>query len=149
MAGAPLGSKNAEKLKTDELKAEAYQQYCAHLAKGKNKRTWRFRHPTGISVTWETMEKYIKEDPIKFDPIHKEIAYIDGYAVWEEICDGSAIGTNRNANTASLQMVMRNKFGWDKKELDDRVENPAVIESHERLMNEITQRQQPKIDAAI
>ena len=44
------------------------------------------------------------------------MAETKGYQRWEAIAEASATGENEKANTASLQMVMRNKFGWDKKE---------------------------------
>jgi len=111
---APKGNKNNQKLKTSDLKQEAYKQYCEHLAKGKSKRSWTFKHPE-LSLTWERMEKYIA-DEIELDPIQKELAMADGYLEWEKIAEDSAKGVNKDANTASLQMVMRNKFGWDKNE---------------------------------
>ena len=107
------GKKNALKLKTPELKKMAYEQYCAHLANGKTKKSWYFEHPQ-LMLTSETMEKYIAEDPCLFDPIHKEIAWRKGYQKWEGIVEGSAEGKNKDANTASLQMLMRNKYDWDK-----------------------------------
>lgn len=114
MAGAPKGNKNATKLKTPELKVEAYQQYCAHLAKGKSKKSWYFEHPE-LELTAETMEKYISDNPIDFRPITREIAEIKGFAYWEEVVEQSARGENE-ANTASLQMLMRNKYKWDKED---------------------------------
>jgi hypothetical protein len=116
MAGAPKGNKNALKLKTPDLKAEAYKQYCAHLAKGKSKKSWYFEHPD-LELTAETMDKYIAENPIDFRPITKQIAEIKGFAHWEEIVEQSARGENE-ANTASLQMLMRNKYKWDKETID-------------------------------
>lgn len=111
---APKGNQNNKKLTTSDLKRDAYEQYCAHLAKGKSKRSWTFKHPE-LMLTWETMEKYIANDP-EFDPIKKELALADGYLAWEQVAEDSAKGVNKDANTASLQMVMRNKFGWDKNE---------------------------------
>lgn len=116
MAGAPRGNKNALKLKTPELKAEAYRQYCAHLAKGKSKKSWYFEHPD-LELTWETMEKYIAGNIIDFPPIKKEISQCKGLAYWEEVVDQTALGNNE-ANLPALQMLMRNKFGWDKETIE-------------------------------
>lgn len=113
MAGAPKGNKNAKKLTSDELKREAYEQYCAHLAKGKDKKSWYFDHPD-MQLTWKTMEKYIAEDPIVFPPDKKEMAYSQGYQHWEGIAEGLADGSNKQACVPALQMVMRNKFKWDR-----------------------------------
>lgn len=124
-----LGKKNAQKLKTPDLKKMAYEQYCQHLAEGKAKKSWYFEHPE-LMLTWQTMEKYIAEDPSFFNPIHKEVAFAKGYQVWENIVSDSAKGTNKEANTASLQMVMRNKYDWDK-------ENSGQKETSEPLVKSI------------
>lgn len=130
------GNENAKKLKTPELCAEAYKQYCAHIANGKSKRSWCFDHPE-LTLTWETMEKYL-EDEVVFDPKKKKIAESKGFAKWEKVCEESADGTNRKANTASLQMIMRNKFGWDK---ESKQSGSPVDESHgknlDKMMNKL------------
>lgn len=115
MAGAPKGSKNAQKLKTPDLRKEAYRQYCAHIAQGYPQDAWCFDHPE-LTLTSETMEKYIREDPINFDPINKERAKAAGYKMWFDVLSDSAKGINEKASTASLQMIMRNKFKWDKQQ---------------------------------
>jgi hypothetical protein len=124
MAGAPKGNKNATKLKTPELKAEAYKQYCAHLARGKSKKSWCFEHPD-LTLTFETMDKYIDGSVIDFPPIHKKVAETKGFAFWEQVVEDSAIGKNKDANTASLQMLMRNKYSWDKEDLKEVAESAA------------------------
>jgi hypothetical protein len=114
MIGPPLDNKNGIKLKDPDIRQEAYRQYCAHLAKGKSKRSFVFRHPE-FSCHWVTLESYIK-DKVEFDPVQMELAKCEGYARWEQVVEDSAEGKNKDANTASLQMLMRNKYDWDKKE---------------------------------
>lgn len=130
------GNQINTKLDTLELKLEAYKQYCEHLRKGKSKKSWRMHHPD-VCVTWQTLEEYIKNEPNVFNPIQMQQAQIDGYAHWEEVVEHSAKGINEKANTASLQMVMRNKFGWDK---DDKKENsasqPLVVELIKKIREE-------------
>jgi hypothetical protein len=109
-----IGNQNATKLKTPELKEEAYRQYCDYIAKGLSKEGWYFDHPE-FSLTWETMEKYIKEDPIVFEPIKKKIAECRSFRVWE----GTGIAMMKGeakSETALFQLFMRNKFGWDKED---------------------------------
>ena len=65
---------------------------------------------------WETMESYIKNNPKEFSPIKVKLAKIKGFQLWEGVAESSANGTNKDASTPSLQMVMRNKYGWDKDE---------------------------------
>ncbi len=61
MAALP-GNQYNKKLKTPELKAEAYRQYCAHIAEGYSKENFWFEHPD-LTITWETVETYIKKEP--------------------------------------------------------------------------------------
>jgi len=109
---APKGNQNGTKIKNPNLRQLAYDQYCDHLAKGKSKKSWHFEHPE-LTCCWKTMEKYIK-DEIEFPPIKKEIAEAKGFYHWENVVEEAAIGTNEKANVAALQMLMRNKYGWDK-----------------------------------
>lgn len=139
-AGAPEGNKNGTKLKEPEVRQMAYAQYCDHLAKGKSKRSFVFKHPQ-FSCTWETMEKYIK-DEIEFDPLQKKIAEAHGFGVWEEVVEDSAIGKNKKANTASLQMLMRNKFDWDKVTDKESLVPPQIMQTFEDVMMQITKTQQ-------
>lgn len=111
---APKGNKFGQALKDPEMRQRAYQSFCDHLAKGKAIKSWYFIEGDCACV-WATMLEYIK-DKEEFDPIQKEIALSQGYNKWESIAEESANGKNKQANTASLQMVMRNKFGWDKPE---------------------------------
>lgn len=135
-SGAPCGNRNGIKLKDSEIRQLAYTQYCEHLAKGKSKRSWYFKHPQ-LSCTWETIEKYLL-DEIEFDPIHKKIAEAQGFGFWEGVVEDSAIGKNQAANTASLQMVMRNKFSWDKESGREVLVAPELTRSFEALMTQFS-----------
>jgi len=108
----PEGNTYSTKLKDKETKLKVYKSYCEHIASGKTQKSWKYMDGY-LCVSWMTMERYIKEDP-DLDPIHKELARSDGLLKWEEICEKSSIN-EIDANTASLQMIMRNKFGWDKR----------------------------------
>lgn len=110
---APEGNENGLKLKDPELRQKAYQKYCEWIARGKSSRSFTFVD-ANVMCTGQTIESYIRNNPIEFPAIHKEIAKAKGYAYWEQIVEDSASGINQNANTASLQMVMRNKFDWDR-----------------------------------
>lgn len=112
---APKGNKNGIKLKDPDVRQIAFQQYCAHLAKGKSKSSFVFKHPS-LTCHWETVDRYIKENPVEFPPIHTEIAKAEGYGVWEQVIEDGARGVNKDVNPACLQMKMRNQFSWDKDE---------------------------------
>lgn len=113
------GNDHAEKLKTDELKREVYKDYCDHIAKGYPQQSWYY-DKDGLMLTANSMENYFKRYPelckpgAVFDPVHKEVARSKNYQGWFDVSAGSAKGTNEKANTASLQMIMRNVHGWDK-----------------------------------
>lgn len=118
MVGAPEGNQNGVKLKDPDVRQDAYRQFCAHIAKGKSKKSFVFKHPD-LTCCWETVDKYIKEDPIEFPPIHTQVAKAEGYAIWEEVVEGAAKGINKDVNPACLQMKMRNQFEWDREEKKD------------------------------
>lgn len=109
----PLGNKEGLKLKDADIRQEAYRQYCEHVASGFSQESFHFDHPE-LSVTYKTMNKYIQENPTEFPPIHMERAKSQSRRLWEGVVHDSAKGKNKDANTASLQMLMRNKFGWDR-----------------------------------
>lgn len=135
------GNQHAKKLTTQDLKKQAYKQYCAHIAKGKSKRSWTFKHPE-VSLRWETMEKYIRENPDEFDLEHMKIAICEGFARWEQVVEDSAEGLNEKANTASLQMLMRNKFKWDKKDQEFDDQDPTELQlTHDKILHQIQQTQ--------
>lgn len=139
MPPGPPGNQHCLKLKTPEIKAKVYKSYCDHLAKGNSKRSWWFKDDeSGITLTSETLEKYLK-NPDDFDPIQIKVAMAQGYYYWEQVCGDSAIGVNEKANTASLQMIMRNKFGWDKNEEKQMPNSPfqeSIDSQHENMILE-------------
>lgn len=135
-----IGNKAAVKLKTIELKLEAYKQYCEHIAAGKSKSAWRLQHPE-VSLTWRHMERYIREEPEIFDPTFKEIAECDSLNFWEQQVINAALGVNKDANVAALQMLMRNKFKWDRPDLVKDSDDSAALMAHEKLMELIRVRQ--------
>jgi len=127
-------------IKNPEMRQKAYNQFCEHLAKGKSIKSWYFEDGE-VMCTWETMLSYIEKNPDEFASIKKEISHIKGFQHWESVCEDSASGKNKEANTASLQMIMRNKYGWDKKEDNNTNEIPEetkkildkLISSHNNI----------------
>lgn len=114
MKPAPKGNQYALALSDPKIRQKAYKSFCDHLAKGKAVKSWYYDADNHLCC-WETMMSYIENNPGEFDPVHKKIGWSKGYQLWEKIADESAEGKNKKANTASLQMVMRNKYGWDKR----------------------------------
>lgn len=55
-------------------------------------------------------------------------AEAERYKLWFTNVSESALGTNKDANTASLQMIMRNMFGWDKRSSVDENQSPNCDE---------------------
>ena len=126
-SGAPFGNSFGTKLKDPLLRQKAYKQFCAHIAKGKSKDSFYFIDGD-FKCTWKTIQSYAKESPHEFPTIEREVAYAQGYGEWEAVCEESAKGENKDANTASLNMVMRNKFAWDKPEQQNSAVDSAIID---------------------
>lgn len=141
-AGAPMGNQNGIALKDAKLRQQAYNSYCDHLATGKSKKSWFFSHPE-YSCSWATMDKYI-EDTIEFNPLKKEQAMSKGFGYWESVVEDSAKGKNKHANTATLQMLMRNKYDWDKKSDQIITVTPEQNKQLDSLVTAIRQAQLPE-----
>lgn len=122
------GHKNARKLKTPDQMQKVYKSYCDHLAAGKVKKSW-FYDDGKLTLTWETMEKYIAEEPSNFPPEKKAVAFAKGMQYWEGVVDNKAFGANKEADTATLQMLMRNKYGWDKEESQGKESSEPLIKA--------------------
>lgn len=132
--GAPLGNDNGLKIKDPDLRQQAYDEYCAWLARGKSSRSFSFVRIEDdgslFCCTGKTIESYIKNDPIEFPPFKKEVAFAQGMAYWEEVVDRTADGSYKDSSVPALNMLMRNKYGWDKQESEDseEVSEPAHFE---------------------
>ena len=118
---APYGNNNNARLKTKEIKEKVYKDYCEHIAKGLSHRSWSY-DKDGIMLTWESMERYIRED-VDLDPSYKQKAISASMVVWEKRGLDMMLGKIEKCQPAIYQMFMRNKFGWDKKA-------PEVIEEN-------------------
>lgn len=100
---------------TNDLISSAYQGYCEHIASGYPKEAWGYGvGPT--SVSYITMERYIKNNPELCPVDMMDNAVAASYKLWFETVAASARGENVKANATSLTLIMRNIHGWDKKE---------------------------------
>jgi len=139
--GGQSGNKNAAMLEEKDIRQIAYKDYCNHIAAGKSKRSWFFEHKD-LTCTFQTMEKHM-QDRFEFDPKHMEVAEAQSFGFWENVVSESAIGINKDANTASLQMIMRNKFGWDKNQDRETVVDGAILQQFDNLMNQLKGAKRP------
>lgn len=97
---------------------EAYRALCEGVKSGIS--VDAFRYAKGEKrVTGPRIIEWIAENPDEFDIALFQDAYCHAYEGWEKIVEQSARGENPDANTASLQMKMRNRFGWDKRKDED------------------------------
>jgi hypothetical protein len=132
---------------TAEERQEAYESYCKHIAGGFCKESWCWEEHKKHRLTNKTMEKWIRISPEEFSPHKKEQAEAQSLKYWERILYSSADGTNPDASTASLQMVMRNKFGWDKPK--EREDNPSQLEHFKSIMAMLSQKQGPFVSVTM
>lgn len=128
------------KLKLPELRQEAFRQYCDHLSKGKTKKSWYFVSD-GLTLTYETMETYIKDNPDEFSHSIKRIAELEGYRYWEDFCE-KASQRLAKCECNVLGLIMRNKYGWDKRKEEIQDSDKENIEHQfNGVMNQISQAQ--------
>lgn len=133
-----MGNQNGVKIPDLKTQLVAYDSYCAHLARGKVKQSWWFETKKGVSITWETMENYIKANPTAFSPEKMKIAKAKGLDRWEETIGKQAEAAKKYPNTATLQMKMRNTFGWDRREEKAPEVPPDVKLTFEKVMAQLS-----------
>ncbi len=121
---APKGNDYGTKLKNPTVRQEAYRQYCDWIASGYPKQSFFFKHPEH-SITWDSMEKYIKDFPEEFPAIYMKEAEAKRYAYWFEKGKNLVAGRQEDIpkdnktcpSPQTWQVIMRNMFkkdhGWD------------------------------------
>ena len=125
---APIGNTFTNKLvKFPEECYKAYKEYCEWLSNGNSIEAWCYEG-NETTLSYKTMEKYIREYPDVFPPIHKEIALTKSLKVWEERGLTMMLGQLEKCQPAIFQMFMRNKFGWDKAEAAPKSTNETLVE---------------------
>lgn len=141
--GAPIGNKNGTKLKEPDYRQEAYRQYCAHIASGKDKQSWKFIHPTDPlkSLTHRTMERYLDECPLEFPAILMDMAKSDSFAIFEEEGKKLMRGAYKHGSPVVWQTFMRNKFGYDK-DMIENVTKCAADKILEEIRNKSTEKKE-------
>lgn len=129
---APIGNTYGLALKDPEVRQKAYKSFCEHLSKGLSYQSWFYEDELGNGCVGKTMLSYIKDNPTEFPSVKKEIAETKGFGFWEGVLMDSATGKNKDASTASLQMIMRNKYGWDKEEKQEN-KNGSLTTNYPKL----------------
>ena len=129
-----INNQAARKLKTEELRKLAYDDYCNWIAAGKSHKAWRFEH-NDLLLSWQSMERNLKEYPNEFNPLHKEIAMAKSLELWENRGEG-LIETQDRCQPAIYQMFMRNKFGWDKESVEEKIDKAKEERTQLQLLVE-------------
>lgn len=133
--------------KKPETVIKAIQAFLNWLAQGKCVKSFSYRDPDDANeyCSWYSVvrymadEEFIKEHGLACVSEQKTISISEGYAIWERVCEASARGDNEKANTASLQMIMRNKFGWDKPDADKNKEPSSNLHPLLEFFNKVSQ----------
>jgi hypothetical protein len=137
------GNDYALKLDTPELRREAYRQYCDHIASGLPKEAFVLEHPD-VSITWETMDKYIRESPKDFPPVKMQRAKAKRYRHWLEEGRKIMAGKYKNGSPVVWQIFMRNIFkdlAWDRDLNTQHQSTPEMMRNYQNLMSLLAQQQ--------
>lgn len=133
-------NKNGIKIKDKDSRQEAYRAYLKHLEEGYPEKAFSFHNDKGAICSWETIKKYIKENPGEFDPILIQVAMAKRFKYWFEIGKGLTIGKIKHGSPVSWQTIMRNMFkdyGWDKNETKQSSFTPEQEETIKALFRGI------------
>lgn len=150
IAQALQGNTNRLKIKSEALQQAAYTAYCAWLSMGRDKRGFVFDYEDEAGkqgcVTQQTIENYIKSQRFDLDSSQMDRAESLSYQVWEAAGIQMMKGEIEKCQPAIYQMMMRNKFGWDR---DNKVSN--VNESDAKKFMEFCDRiaEPPKLPTSL
>lgn len=147
------GHNLSKKLKTDELQREAYIKYCKHIADGYPKKTFSYVNDD-LSITSETMEKYIKEnkDSPNFDPLLMQIAEAQAFKGWFDEGKKMMTGVYKNGSPMTWQVIMRNmfrKYGWDIEQKEMRTNSQPDMQRLSDSLNNISLHRTPELEEKI
>lgn len=116
--GAQPANNNGTKLKDPDIRQLAYQKYCEWIGSGESKEAFTFEHEK-LTCCFKTIEKYMRDNPLEFPPIHMNVAQAKSFEVWTKRGLDMMLGRVEKCQPAIFQMFMRNKFGWDKESVDE------------------------------
>lgn len=112
------GNSNRLKIKTEHLQQVAYATYCNWIGMGRDKKGFVFEYEDENGnighVTQGTIENYVKSQRFNLDPSQMDKAEAYSFQAWEAIGIQMMKGEIEKCQPAIFQMMMRNKFGWDK-----------------------------------
>ena len=112
---AKPGNKDAIKIKDKDSRQQAFQAYLLHLEAGYPKESFHFDNEKGASCCWETIERYIKENPSEFPPNLMKRAMSKRYKLWFDVGVKMSKGSPEVWKTIMRNMFGKD-FGWDKEE---------------------------------
>lgn len=92
---------------------EVYESFLTHISKGHSIDAFSYREEN-FSLSWQTLNEYIKKRPDLFNPDLMIEAKAIAKKYWENVCFQAARGEMKGHSPAVLQMIMRNKYDWDK-----------------------------------
>ncbi len=111
---AKQGNQYGVKLKDYAVRQAAYDAYCENIALGYSVDCFHFEQD-GLSVSYKTMLKYIRENPIEFPPDKLLKAKAKSKAFFEALLIGIAAG-RIEGNIRAIELIMKFKFGWRDKD---------------------------------
>lgn len=120
-----------------------FKAFCDHIAKGNVKSSFHFDNGIYRAVA-HTIERYIKDFPHEFDLMDLDIAYAKCYEIWENAVGDAALGYKPSAHGAALQMILRNKLGWDRQEREP-VNKAEIVELFASLKTYVIEQRGPEI----
>ena len=135
---APIGNTSGTALKDPDERQRAYKNYCAHLAEGYPKAAWSYRNGE-YHCTYQTIESYMKINPLEFDPFLKEEAHSNSYKDWfdqgRDLSGGKVMG---NPSPQTWATIMRNMFSWDREDKKDVTSEEQKIGVLDKLADAIS-----------
>jgi hypothetical protein len=126
----PPGNNWGTKLKDPKIRQKAYREYCEWIASGMPKQSF-FYDDGEHSVTWQTLDKYIEDNPAEFNPLLMQKARASRFTHWFGEGKKLMSGKYKGGSPVVWQTIMRNIFkdpdiAWDREQIQE--SNKAHVE---------------------
>jgi len=117
---AAKGHKYNLKYKTPKARKAVFQEYCAHVARGRHVHSF-----PPLALT--SIQRYFKEYPEDFVQEEFESAKRSGENWFEDIAERAIMGEIPNFNASVFIFSLKNKYGWRDNHVDDsKAETPII-----------------------
>lgn len=115
-----------EQMLAYELGSRVCRALLEHLSEGHSSKSFYFI-TEGFRISYSSLSPYMKNHEDLFPPEEIQFAETQGHKKWEKIVFDAALGKYQGHSAPLIQMIMRNKYDWDKDTRNKEEVRPVTV----------------------